>query len=130
VRGAPDGNTKKTKAEVDATVRALGGVRIGQAIAVYKKVVDRFENANKLGHRKHTARLWDAAWVTLVRGELLRERVCAEKFVGAVQDFSSFELEDPILRGVTQTNPCLRRGPRSLDYWISLPGEWWASISS
>jgi hypothetical protein len=39
-------------------------------------------------------------------------------------------LEDPILRGVTQRNPCLRRGPLSLDYWIGLPGEWWASISA
>jgi WD40 repeat protein len=77
-----------------------------------------------------TARLWDATWVTLVRGEILRERVCTEKLVGAAQDFSSFELEDPILRGVTQTNPCLRRGPRSLDYWTGLPGEWWASISA
>jgi hypothetical protein len=55
-----------------------------------------------------TARLWDAAWVTRVRGELLRERICAEKLVGAAQDFSSSELEDPILRGVAQTNPCLR----------------------
>jgi WD40 repeat protein len=76
----------------------------------------------------NTARLWDATWVTLVRGEILRERVCAEKLVGAAQDFSSFELEDPILRGVTQTNPCLRRGPRALDYWTGLPGEWWASM--
>jgi WD domain, G-beta repeat len=72
----------------------------------------------------NTARLWDVTWVTLVRGEILRERVCAEKLVGSAQDFSSFELEDPIMRGVTQTNPCLRRGPLSLDYWISLPGEW------
>jgi hypothetical protein len=76
----------------------------------------------------HTARLWDVAWVTNFRGENLRERVCAKKLVGAAQDFSSFELEDPILRGVTQTNPCLRRGPLSLDYWVALPGEWWTSI--
>jgi hypothetical protein len=71
----------------------------------------------------NTARLWDATWVTLVRGELLRERICAEKLVSAAQDFSSSELEDPILRGVAQTNPCLRRG-LPLDYWISLPGKW------
>jgi hypothetical protein len=76
----------------------------------------------------HTARLWDATWVTLVRSEILRERICAEKLVGAAQYFSSSELKDPILRGVAQTNPCLRRGPLSLDYWISLPGEWWASL--
>ena len=77
-----------------------------------------------------TARLWDATSVTLMRGQILRWFVCTEKLVGAAQDFSSSELEDPILRGVTQTNPCLRRGPLSLDYWIGLPGEWWASISA
>ena len=75
-----------------------------------------------------TARLWDVTWATLVRGETLRERVCAEKLVGAAQEFGSIELEDPILRGVTQTNSCLRRGPLSLDYWTGRPAEWWASI--
>jgi hypothetical protein len=44
-------------------------------------------------------------------------RVCAEKLVGAAQQFSSVELEDPIMRDVGQMNPCLRRGPLSLDYW-------------
>jgi WD40 repeat protein len=75
-----------------------------------------------------TARLWDVTWVTLFKGSDLRERVCAEKLIGAAQEFSPAELEDPILRGVTQTNPCLRRGPLSLDYWTRLPGEWWARL--
>jgi hypothetical protein len=73
-------------------------------------------------------RVWDGTWATLVRGETLRERVCADKLVGAAQEFTPTELENPILRGITQTNPCLRRGPLSLDYWTGLPVEWWASI--
>jgi WD40 repeat protein len=73
-----------------------------------------------------TARLWDVTWATKISGHDLRERVCAEKLVGAAQEFSPAELEDPILGGVTQKNPCLRRGPLSLDYWARLPGEWWA----
>ena len=61
---------------------------------------------------------------------ILRERVCAEKLIGAAQEFSDDELEDPILRGIDRNdpvarNPCLRRGPLSLDYWTRLPGELW-----
>jgi hypothetical protein len=67
-------------------------------------------------------------WATKVRGQDLRERACAEWLVGAAQEFSPAELEAPILRGVTQTNPCLHRGPLSLDYWTRLLGAWWASI--
>ena len=48
-------------------------------------------------------------------------RVCAEKLVGA-QAFTDEELADPILRGVTQTNPCERRGPLSWEYWTRLVG--------
>jgi hypothetical protein len=68
----------------------------------------------------NTARLWDVGWVTKFRGEDLRDRVCAEKLVGAAQQFTTAELEDPILRGTTEMNPCLRRGPLSLDYWKRL----------
>ena len=62
-----------------------------------------------------TARIWDVTWATLVRGETLRERVCAEKLIGAAQEFTDAELEDPILRGIDKNdpiarNPCLRRG--------------------
>jgi WD40 repeat protein len=71
-----------------------------------------------------TARVWDVTWATKVRTDELRQRVCAEKLVGAAQEFSAAELEDPILSGAT--NPCLRRGPLSLEYWTRLPGEWWA----
>jgi WD40 repeat protein len=76
----------------------------------------------------NTTRLWDVTWVTKVAGHELRERVCAEKLVGAAQEFAPTESEEAILRGVTQRNPCLRRGPLALDYWTRLPGEWWASI--
>src|SRR5262249_37787044 len=73
-----------------------------------------------------TARVWDVRWAIKVRTEDLRERVCAEKLVGAAQEFSAAEREDPILYGAT--TPCLRRGALSLDYWLRLPGEWWTWI--
>jgi WD40 repeat protein len=77
-----------------------------------------------------TARIWDVAWATLVRGDTLRERVCAEKLVGPAQEFTDAELEDPILRGIEKNdsvarNPCLRRGALSLDYWTRLPMQLW-----
>jgi hypothetical protein len=81
----------------------------------------------------HTARIWDVTWATLVGKDTLRERVCAEKLVGAAQDFTDAELEDPILRGIDKDdpiarNPCLRRGPLSLDYWTRLPALFWRSL--
>jgi WD40 repeat protein len=131
---SPDGKRVVT-ASWDSTAR-LWDAESGKEIAVLKGHTAGVQSAafSRDGKRVVTAssdnpaRLWDVTWATLVRGETLRERVCAEKLVGAAQEFSSFELEDPILRGVTQTNPCLRRGPLSLDYWTGLPGEWWASI--
>ena len=79
-----------------------------------------------------TARIWDVTWATLVRGDALRERVCAEKLIGPAQEFTDSEMEDPILRGIDKDdpiarNPCLRRGPLSLDYWTPLPGQLWRS---
>jgi dipeptidyl aminopeptidase/acylaminoacyl peptidase len=68
----------------------------------------------------NTARLWDVGWVTKSGEEDLLDRVCAEKLVGAAQQFTTAELEDAILRGTTEMNPCLRRGPLSLDYWKRL----------
>jgi hypothetical protein len=46
------------------------------------------------------------------------------------QEFTDAELENPILRGIDKDdpiarNPCLRRGPLSLDYWTRLPGALW-----
>ena len=80
-----------------------------------------------------TARIWDVTWATLVRGDALRERVCAEKLLGSAQEFTDAELEDPILRGIDKDdpvarNPCLRRGPLSLDYWTRLPIQFWRSL--
>jgi WD40 repeat protein len=81
----------------------------------------------------NTARIWDVTWATLVRGDALRERVCAEKLIGAAQEFTDGEIEDdPILRGIDKDdpvarNPCLRRGPLSLDYWTRLPKQLWRS---
>jgi WD40 repeat protein len=78
------------------------------------------------------AHVWDVTWTTLVRGDALRERVCTEKLVGAAQEFTDSEMEDPILRGIDKNdpvsrNPCLRRGPLSLDYWTHLPEQLWRS---
>jgi hypothetical protein len=60
----------------------------------------------------------------MVYGSDLRARVCAEKLIGA-QEFTDAELADPILRGIDPhdpiaRNPCLRRGPLSIDYWMRL----------
>jgi hypothetical protein len=75
----------------------------------------------------NTARIGDVTWATLVHDDILRERVCDEKLVGAAQAFSDAELEDPVLRGMNKNdrNPCLRRGPLSPDYWARLPGQLW-----
>ena len=67
-----------------------------------------------------------------MRGEVLSERVCAEKLIGAAQELSSAEIDKRIFHGIDPTdpvarNPCLRRGPLSLDYWTRLPGEVWRS---
>jgi WD40 repeat protein len=78
----------------------------------------------------NTVRVWDVSWATLARGDELRRRVCAEKLVDAAQEFSGAELQDPIMRRIDWSdpiarNPCLRRGPLSLDYWTRLPGDTW-----
>lgn len=75
-----------------------------------------------------TAKIWDVAWMA-VYGGTLRERVCAEKLIGA-QAFTDEELADPILSQIDPKdkiarNPCLRRGPLSLDYWTRLPAQLW-----
>ncbi len=44
------------------------------------------------------------------------------------QALADIELEDPILRGITDRNVCDRRGPLSLDYWTRLPGQMWRSV--
>ena len=78
-----------------------------------------------------TAKIWDIDLVQ-VYGPELRERICAEKLIGA-QEFTTEELANPILRGIDADdpiarNPCLRRGPLSPEYWTRLPGQlarWW-----
>jgi hypothetical protein len=41
-----------------------------------------------------------------VRGDALRERVCAEKLIGTAQEFAVSELEDdPIPRGIDKNDP-------------------------
>jgi WD40 repeat protein len=80
-----------------------------------------------------TVRIWDVTWVTLPRGNELRERVCSEKLIGPAQEFSDAELRDSILRGIDRNdpvarNPCLRRGPLSLDYWTRLAGRSWRTL--
>ncbi len=133
VRGAAfslDGRRVVTASD-DATAR-LWHASTGAEIVALKGHTDTVNDARfgPFGWRvvtasdDKTARVWDVTWATKVRTEDLRQRVCAERLVGAAQEFSAAELEDPILSGAS--NPCLRRGPLSLDYWMKLPGEWWA----
>ena len=86
------------------------------------------------GSWDNTARIWGVGSGKIaVRGDTLREQVCTEILVGALQEFTDAEIkDDPILRGIDKNdpvarNPCLRRGPLSLDYWTRLPGQLWSS---
>jgi hypothetical protein len=59
--------------------------------------------------------------------------VCAEKLIGAAQEFSLTELEDTIMRsidpmGMVARNPCLRRGPLTWEYWTRLPAASWRAL--
>ena len=78
-----------------------------------------------------TAKIWDVGWL-LMHQESLRASVCAERLANDGQ-FTADELPDPILSNIDPNdriacNPCLRRGPLSLDYWTRLPGQWLAAI--
>jgi len=140
VSAAFNGDGKRVvTASYDNTAR-IWDSESGKEVAVLKGHTDSVSSAAFSADGKRvvtasydkTARVWDATWATLVRGDVLRERVCAEKLIGAAQEFSDGEMEDPILRGIDKNdpvarNPCLRRGPLSLDYWTRLPGQLWRS---
>jgi hypothetical protein len=120
-----DGTARIWDAESGTGIAVLKGMRSPTFGSDSRRVVT--------ASRDSTARIWDVTWATLVRGDDLRERVCAEKLIGTAQEFTDAEIEDdPILRGIDKDdpvarNPCLRRGPLSLDYWTRLPGELWRS---
>jgi hypothetical protein len=119
-----DGTARIWDAESATVIAVLKGVQNVAFSRDGKKVVTASEVS--------TQRIWDVTWATLVRGDILRERVCAEKLIGAAQEFTDGELEDPILRGIDKDdpiarNPCLRRGPLSIDYWTALPAQLWRS---
>jgi DNA-binding beta-propeller fold protein YncE len=133
---SPDGQRVVT-ASSDNTAR-LWEAATGKEVAVLKGHTDVVWSAafSPDGARvvtassDHTARLWDVTWVTLMRGEALRDRVCVEKLIGAAQEFTVVELDDPILRGIDPAdsiarNPCLRRGLLAWDYWTRLPARLW-----
>jgi predicted oxidoreductase (fatty acid repression mutant protein) len=122
-------------ASQDSTAR-IWDADSGEEIAVLKGHTDSVLSAafNADGKRvvtasfDDTAHIWDVTWATLVRGDALRERVCTEKLIGAAQEFSDSEMEDPILRGIDKDNPiarnpCLRRGPLSLARRQASPGS-------
>lgn len=122
----------------DGTVRiwdSLSGKEIARfkghrgrvATAAFDRDARRVVSAGDDG----VARIWDTSWFH-VYGATLRNRVCAEKLIGA-QEFTDEELADPILRGIDPKdpiarNPCERRGPLSLDYWTRLPGQVWRAL--
>jgi WD40 domain-containing protein len=129
-----DGKRVVTASE-DTSVR-IWDAESGKEIAILKGHTFPLSSAGFSGDgrrvatasRDYSARIWDVTWATLMHGDDLRERVCAEKLIGTAQEFNDGELEDPILRGVDKNdpvarNPCLRRGPLSLDYWTRLPGQ-------
>jgi hypothetical protein len=130
---SPDGKRVVT-ASSDNTVR-IWDADSGKEIALLKARKAGFSPDGRVvtASFDNAARIWDATWATLVRGDALRERVCAEKLVGPAQEFTDAELEDPILRGIDKDdpvarNPCLRRGPLSLHYWTRLPIQVWRSL--
>jgi WD domain, G-beta repeat len=137
------GDGKRLVTTSDDKTARLWDAKSGKEIAVLKGHTEAVFGATFTGDSTRvvtasadmTARIWDVSWATLVRGDALRERVCAEKLVGAAQEFSNEEMEDPILRGIDRTdpiarNPCLRRGSLSLDYWTRLPGDLWHSVQT
>jgi hypothetical protein len=63
------------------------------------------------------------------RGEELVRRTCAEKLVGA-KTFTTEDELDPILTGLAGTNPCERRGPFSVKYWIDVGSSLWGRMTT
>jgi hypothetical protein len=63
--------------------------------------------------RNNTARIWGGEETAVLKGhggpvtherrDVLRERVYAEKLIGAAQEFSESEMEDPICAASTRT---------------------------
>ena len=132
----PDGKRVVTSS-ADQTAR-LWDVETAKEIAVLKGHTNFVQSAafSPDGNRvltssdDKTARVLDVTWATTVRGDALRERICTEKLVGAAQEFTPLELEDTLLQGIDPAdavarNPCLRRGPLAMGYWLRLPGELW-----
>src|SRR5262249_14941964 len=137
-----DDDKQLVTASYDGTAR-IWDAKGGKEIAVLKGHTGFVTSAVFSGDSKrvvtaswdNTARIWDVTCATLVRRDALRERVCAEKLIGAAQEFTGDEMEDPILRAIDKDdpvarNPCLRRGPLSIDYWTRLPGQLWRSTRS
>ena len=123
-----DGKARIWDAESGKEIAVLKGHNIIVYTAAFSGDSKRVVTASM----DHTARIWDVTWATLMRDDALREGVCAEKLIGAAREFTDGEMEDPVLRGIDKNdpiarNPCLRRGPLSLDYWTRLPGQLWRS---
>jgi len=72
--------------------------------------------------RDHTARIWDVTWATLVRGDALRERVCAEKLIGAAEEFTDDEMEDASALVRVQRNPAALKAAISTEQSLNERG--------
>jgi WD40 repeat protein len=74
-----------------------------------------------------TVRVWDVSWVTAWSGRGLLAKVCKEKLVGA-QTFLPEELQQPVLSGTGDKNPCARIGSMNLQYWEDAVANLWHNL--
>ena len=117
------GDSKRVVTAFGAAAR-IWDAESGKEIAVLKDHDGSVQTAAFSGDGKRvvtasrdsTARIWDVTWLTLVRGDALRERVCAEKLIGAAQEFTDVEMKEvPILRGIDKNDPVVAQ---------SVPAPW------
>ena len=96
-------------------LREIDGHSRGLQTAVFSPDGGRVVTASMDG----TARIWNVSFGMTLRGDTLVHTVCTQKLAGA-QTFTVQDATDPILVGLSDTNPCLRHGPLASEYWTDL----------